>query len=104
MFPPLSWQGHGRAFSRWVSPDRDGIWMLTKGSYNSRRAGSKGAIRSPAGRLLDGHPLVHHLEILVELRQDQAPARGDQLVGRQPAGDDHEIAVLLGHGDRPAFE
>ena len=45
-----------------------------------------------------------HLEILVELRQDQAPARGDDLAGRQPAADDHEVAILLGHGDRPAFK
>jgi len=48
------------------------------------RVGGRGARRAADGSP-HGHPAGDHLEVLVQLRQDQAAARGDRLVGRKAA-------------------
>ena len=55
--------------------------------------------RSRRQASLDWHPCIHHLEIFVELGEDEASAGGDRLAGFQTAGDDDKIAVLLGDRD-----
>ena len=60
-------------------------------------AGARACVTGPASR-------CHHLGVLVELGEDQAAAGRDGLAGLQAAGDDDEIAVLLGDRDLPALE